>query len=148
MLPPHRIRPSNSGNTRSNDYRFTEFLGEIEMRNANWSNSEAVEVWMSARPTRNPIVEYLRDYFDFGDMHGSTMGALFAIADAMTDLDPDLVPSEWEFRQAAGGSDIEDANYIAITEAMAAGATVEDLKHAGAVFSRLDSMNRLTGIDY
>jgi hypothetical protein len=135
-------------NTRSNDYRFTEFLGEIEMRNANWSNSEAVAVWMSARPTRNPIIEYLRDYFDFGDMYASTMGALFAIADAMTDLDPDLVPSEWEFRQAAGGSDTEDANYIAITEAMAAGATVEDLKHAGAVFSRLDSMNRLTGIDY
>jgi hypothetical protein len=118
------------------------------MRNANWSDTAAVAVWLSARPTRNPIVEYFRDFFDFHDMHASTMGALFAIADALTDIDPALVPAEWEFRQSAGGSDTEDPYYMAIMEAMAAGATVEDLKAAGAVFSRLDSMNRATGIDY
>lgn len=117
-------------------------------RNMDWSNKEKVDRWLSARPTRNPITEYLRDNFDFGDMYGSTVGVLFAIADVLTEIDPGLVPSEWEFRQSPFGADTEDYNYQTIIEAMNDGATVEDLIHAAKVFGRLDRLNRLTGLEY
>lgn len=118
-------------------------------RNMNWSDQERVALWLSARATRNPITEYLRDGFDFGDCYGSTVTALFAIADVITEIDSALVPSEWEFRQSMAGSDTESSDYQAIIEAMRnEGATLEDLLHAGKVFSRLDRLNRLAGLDY
>ena len=118
-------------------------------RNMNWSDTEAVERWLSARPTRNVVIEYLRDGFDFGDMYASTVGVLFAIADVITEIDPALVPSEWEFRQSPFGADTDAPEYQAIIEAMRNdGATLEDIEFAGRVFSRLDSMNRATGLEY
>lgn len=113
-----------------------------------WGNPEKVALWMSARPTRNPIIEALRDGFDDYDMYGSTVGVLFAIADVMTETDGCAVPAEWNFRQSPFGADTEDWNYQAIVSAIADGATLEDLEHAGRVFFRLDHLNRLTGIDY
>lgn len=38
-------------------------------------------------------------------------GVLFAIADVLTEIDPGLVPGEWEFRQSPFGADTEDYNY-------------------------------------
>lgn len=117
-------------------------------RNLDWSNKDAVAQWLSARPTRNPIIEYLRDGWDSGDTYGSTVSVLFAIADVLTELDPALVPADWQFRQSPFGPDTEAWEYEAIHEAMADGATVEDLQHAAKVFERLDTMNRLTGLEY
>ncbi len=116
-------------------------------RNMDWSDKESVERWLSARDTRNPIIEYLRDGFDFGDIHGSTMACLFAIADVLTEIG--TVPESWEFRQSPFGADTESWEYQAILEAMRdEGATLEDLEHAAKVFERLDRLNRLTGKSY
>lgn len=118
-------------------------------RSLNWGDKEAVARWLSARPTRNPIIERLRDSFDSYDMYGSTVSVLFAIADVLTEIDPGLVPAEWEFRQSPFGSDTEDYNYQVIIEAMRDdGATLEHLEHAAKVFERLDRLNRLTGLEY
>lgn len=114
----------------------------------NWADSKAVERWLSARETRNPVIEYLRDGFDTYDIYGSTVSVLFALADVLTEIDPGLVPEEWEFRQSMGGSDTESWEYQTIHEALQAGATTEHLEHAAKVFGRLDRMNRLTGLEY
>lgn len=118
------------------------------MRSNDWSNKEKREMWLSARPTRNPIIEYLRDGFDGYDMYASTVSVLFAIADVLTEIDPGLVPDEWQFQQSPFGADTEAWEYEAIKEAMNAGATVDDLLHAAKVFGRLDRLNRLTGLEY
>lgn len=118
------------------------------MRSNDWSNNEKVQRWLSARPTRNKVVEYLRDGFDSGDMYGSTISCLFAIADRLSEIAPELVPAEWEFSPAMGGADTEAYDYQTIIEAMNNGATVEDLLKAGIIFNRLDNLNRSTGIDY
>lgn len=114
-----------------------------------WGNPEKVEQWLSARPTRNPIIEYLREGFDFGDMYGSTVSILFAIADVLAGIDIELIPTEWQYYQSPFGADIESWEYQAIIAAMRdSGATLENLEHAAKVFERLDRMNRLTGLEY
>lgn len=118
------------------------------MRSNDWTNEQKREMWLSARPTRNPIIEYLRDGWDAYDNYGSTLGCLFAIADVMHDIDPALVPKEWEFRQSPLGADTESWEYNAILEALQNGATLEHLEHAAKVFERLDRLNRLTGLEY
>lgn len=117
-------------------------------KSLDWSNENKVAQWLSARPTRNPIVEYLRDGWDSYDTYGSTLSCLFAIADVLHDIDPNLVPSEWAFRQSPMGADTESWEYQAILEAMQNGATLEHLEHAAKVFERLDRLNRLTGLEY
>lgn len=118
------------------------------MRSNDWSNKEKVGRWLSARPTRNPVVEYLRDNFDFGSIYGSTLSCLFGIADYLQDYAAELIPADWEYTPAMGGSDTEAWEYEAITEAVAAGATIQDVLQAGIVFNRLDRLNRLTGLEY
>lgn len=114
-----------------------------------WSNKDAVERWMSARPTRNTIIEYLRDGWDSSDTYGSTLACKFAIADVLTEINSALVPEDWHFQQGLGGSDTESWEYRAIVEAMRdGGATLADLEHAAKVFERLDRINRLTGLEY
>jgi hypothetical protein len=81
-------------------------------------------------------------------MYGSTLSCLFSIADYLQDYAPELIPAEWQYRPAMGGSETEAWEYEAITEAVNAGATVEDVLKAGIIFNRLVRLNRLTGLEY
>lgn len=108
-----------------------------------------LEQWLAARPTRNPIIERMRDTFDGGDAWGSTMGWWFAIADVVTEIDPSQVPSEWEFRQSPMGSNTEAYEYQEILETMRDdGATLEDLLDAGNILTRYAAQLKLAGMDY
>ena len=118
------------------------------MRSNDWSNTAKVEQWLKARPTRNKVLEYIRDNFDTGDMHGSTMAALFGVADVLLVDAPELIPAEWEFSPSPFGADTDAYEYQTIREAMADGATIEDVLKAGVILNRLDSLNRHTGINY
>lgn len=118
------------------------------MRSNDWSNNEKVQRWLSARPTRNKVMEVLRETFDSGDMFGSTLMALFAVADVLQEDAPELIPDDWEYRPAMGGADTDDYNYQAIRELLEEDATIEDVLAAGIVLARLDSLNRSTGLSY
>lgn len=107
------------------------------------------EQWLSARPTRNPILETMRDTFDDGDPWGSAVAWHFAIADVIAEIDREQVPSAWEFRQSPFGADTEAYEYEAIIETMANdGATLEDLVHAGNVLARYTHLLSINGYDY
>lgn len=112
-------------------------------------SDEAINRWMSARPTRNPVIERMRDTFDSYDSWGSNMGWFFALADVVTEIDPDAVPAEWEFRQSPFGSDTESYEYQEIRELVDnEGVTLEVLLHAGKIMSRYDNLLRLAGMNY
>lgn len=111
---------------------------------SNWGNKAAVEVWLSARPTRNPILETMRDSFDGGDPWGSTMEWWFAIADYTTDTYGDT-PAEWEFRQSPCGSN-EDA--YAFQQLDDLRPSEAQLLHAGNVLSRYAAQLKLAEMDY
>jgi hypothetical protein len=81
-------------------------------------------------------------------MYGSTLACLFAIADYLQDHAPELIPSEWEYRPAMGGSETEAYEYEAIGWAVESGATIQDVLKAGVIFNRIDRLNRLTGLEY
>ena len=118
------------------------------MRSNDWSNTAKVEQWLKARPTRNPVLEYLRDSFDTGDMHSSTLMALFGVADVLLVDAPELIPAEWQFSPSPLGADTTAYEYQTIRESMEAGATIQDVLKAGVILNRLDSLNRHTGISY
>jgi hypothetical protein len=112
-------------------------------------NSEKLALWLSARPTRNPILERMRDSFDGGDPWGSVMGWWFAIADVITEIDASQVPSEWEFHQSPFGANTEAFEYSEILETMRDdGVTLDDILHAGKVLTRYASQLKLAGKDY
>lgn len=114
-----------------------------------YGNPEALAVWMSARPTRNPILETMRDTFDGGDAWGSVMAWHFAIADVMTEIDASRVPAEWEFSQSPFGANTEAYEYQSTLEAMRdGGATLDDLIHAGNVLMRYAAQLQAAGQDY
>lgn len=119
------------------------------MGNIDWTNESKVKVWLSARPTRNPVLETMRDSFDGGDAWGSVMEWWFALADVITDIDATQIPSEWEFRQSPFGADTEAYAYNAILETMRDdGVTLETLLHAGKVLTRYAAQLKLAGKDY
>lgn len=108
-----------------------------------------LDQWLSARPTRNPILETMRDSFDGGDPWGSTMGWCFAIADVVTEIDASQVPSEWEFRQSPMGANTEAYEYQEILETMRdSGASLYDLIDAGNVLTRYAAQLKLAGMAY
>lgn len=108
-----------------------------------------LEQWMSARPTRNPVLETMRDTFDGGDPWGSAVAWHFAIADVITEIDPAQVPEAWEFQQSPFGADTEAYEYNAVIETMRDnGAVLEDLIHAGNVLARYTHLLMLAGKDY
>jgi hypothetical protein len=109
------------------------------------SNDEKLAQWLSARHTRNPILEIMRDSFDGGDAWGSVMEWWFAIADYLTDLDPDSVPQDWQFRQSPIGSDVDSYAYQMLANEQP---TAEQLIHAGNVLSRYAAQLKLAGMDY
>lgn len=108
-----------------------------------------LETWLAARPTRNPIIERMRDSFDGGDAWGSTMEWWFAIADVITEIDPSQVPSDWEFRQSPFGSNEDSFAYQEIVALMVEdGITLDDLVPAGNVLTRYAAQLKLEGMDY
>lgn len=107
-----------------------------------------LEQWMSARETRNPVIERMRDSFDGGDPWGSTMEWWFALADVISGIDASQIPSEWEYRQSPMGADTDSWAYQEIISEVCDGVTLEDLLHAGAVLTRYASMLKLAGMDY
>ena len=115
----------------------------------NYGNPAALEQWLSARPTRNPVLETMRDTFDSGDAWGSTLSWHFAICDVISEIDPSQIPSAWEYQQSPFGADTEQYEYTEVLEAMRGdGATLDDLIHAGNVLSRYAAQLRLAGQDY
>lgn len=113
------------------------------------ADNTKLDEWLSARPTRNPILETMRDTFDGGYSWGSTMEWWFAIADVITEIDPSQVPSDWEFRQSPLGPDIWGFAYQAIVRTMRnEGATLETLLHAGTVLTRYAAQLKLAGVGY
>lgn len=118
--------------------------------NLNWSDETARNTWLSARPTRNPVIESLRDSWDGGDNWGSALTALFAVCDVMSDLSIEI-PSEWEFSQSIMGSDDEDYNYVTVMEALQDLNVFERsrvLTHAGWILHRLTHVLDLAGQSY
>jgi hypothetical protein len=107
-----------------------------------------LETWLAARPTRNPVIETVRDTFDGYDAWGSTMEWWFAIADVIAGIDASQIPSEWEFRQSPMGADIESYAYQEIVATMCSGATLEDLLAAGNILFRYAAQLKLEGMDY
>ena len=118
------------------------------MTNRDWTNKEKVAVWLSARPTRNPILEVMRDTFDSGDAWGSVLAWHFAIADVVHEL-VGHTPDSWEFIPSPFGAEIDCYEYEAVIEAMREdGATLDDLIPAGNVLQRYAAQLRLAGEDY
>lgn len=107
-----------------------------------------LETWLAARPTRNPIIERMRDSFDGGDAWGSTMEWWFALADVITGIDASRIPSEWEYRQSPMGADIDSYAYQEIIAVVCDGATIDDLLHAGEILTRYAAQLKLEGMDY
>lgn len=107
------------------------------------------EQWLSARPTRNPVLETMRDTFDAGDPWGSNIAWLFAIADVIYEINPEQVPAEWEFRPSPFGADTESYEYNAICDLIKdEGIDVDVILHAGRVLNRYDNLLRLAGMNY
>lgn len=105
--------------------------------------------WLSARPTRNAVLETMRDTFDSGNAWGSVAAWHFAICDVIGEIDPDQVPEEWQFRQSPFGADTEAYEYSAVIETMAGdGVVLDDLIRAGNILHRYATQLRLAGLDY
>lgn len=107
-------------------------------------NIAAREQWLSARPTRNPVIELMRDSFDGGDAWGSVMGWWFAIADYLTE-NFDGVPGSWGFQQSPFGVDKDAYEFEWLTELQP---TEEQLIHAGNILERYAAQLKLAGEDY
>jgi hypothetical protein len=85
----------------------------------------------------------IRLNFDSGDAWGSTMAWLFAVADALTDKAPDLVPPQWQFRQSPFGSDKSQYEYE-----IAAEWNTATLIRLGNALSRYAARLKAAGLDY
>lgn len=115
-----------------------------------YGNPDALKTWLSARPTRNPVLEVMRDTFDSGDAYGSAVMWHFAICDAMQDRSF-YIPGEWEFTPSPFGSDADAYEYQAIDEeldGLDSATEARWLTHAGNVLHRYATQLRLSGQDY
>jgi hypothetical protein len=92
--------------------------------------------------TKQAFAEF-RLNFDGGDQWGSTMAWLFAVADALTDKAPDMVPDKWQFRQSPLGSDKDQYEYEIVVDWSA-----ETLVRFGNALHRYAAMLRQAGRDY
>lgn len=121
------------------------------MTNRDWTNTEAIAIWLSARPTRNPILEVMRDSFDSGDSWGSVLAWHFAIADVVYEIEGHT-PDSWEFTPSPFGAETDCYEYEAIIEVVeelgGSGPSLDYLIHAGNVLQRYASQLRLAGEDY
>jgi len=92
--------------------------------------------------TKEAFAEF-RLSFDGGDKWGSTMGWWFAVADALTEKEPGMVPDSWEFRQSPFGPDTEQYEYE-----IAAQWSPETLRRMGNALSRYARCLKAAGLDY
>lgn len=99
--------------------------------------------------SKNPVIEIIREEFDGTDAWGSVMAWRFAIADFLTDRDPEAIPREWEFRQSMGGSDTDADEYQSLVDLFEADkCSIADVVHAGKVMHKLDRQLELSGNTY
>lgn len=109
--------------------------------------------WMSARGTRNPVLEVLRDNFDSHDPWGSALSAHFDIAECLYRNGAD-VPAAWEFRPSpminVGEPPAEDEESIfyADIDLLLRTGHYSNLIHAGNVLVRYLAQCKLAGMDY
>jgi hypothetical protein len=111
------------------------------------------EQWMSARGTRNPVLEAFRDFFDGGDPWGSTLSAHFDIAECLYRHGVE-VPAEWEYRpspmiEVGEFPEDDDASlFYSEIEVLLVQGHVTNLIHAGNVLARYAAQLKLAGYDY
>lgn len=92
--------------------------------------------------TKEAFAEF-RLSFDAGDPWGSTMAWWFAVADALMEAAPELVPNKWQFRQSPLGPDTESYEYETCRTWPA-----ETLVRFGNALSRYAAMLKAAGKDY
>jgi hypothetical protein len=97
----------------------------------------------------NPILDLIREDDIRHDPFGTALGWHFAICDAMVEWAPPYPPPSWGFRQAMGGPDTEDPNYVVLNEMLDAGTiTGDDLLRTGNILARYVNVCRLAGKGY
>lgn len=121
------------------------------------NNEEKLAMWKSARGTRNPVLEYVRDNFDGGDPWGSTLEAHFQICYTLA-RGGAPIPESWEFSLGAfvpqeddNDPDNEDGDGSLLGyefDCLLREGHYRNLIHAGEVLSRYAAQLKLAGLDY
>lgn len=116
-----------------------------------------LEQWMSARGTRNPVLEHVRDHFDGGDPWGSTIEAQFQICFTLLRGGADI-PAAWQFSPGAfnpqaddNDPDNEDGEGSLLGwefDILLQQGHYSNLIHAGNVLERYAAQLKLAGMDY
>jgi hypothetical protein len=120
-------------------------------------NNEKLAMWHSARGTRNPAIEALRDNFDGGDPWGSTMEALFQLCYTLARGGAEI-PASWEFSPGAwvpseddNDPDNEDGDGSLLGwefDLLLREGHYRNLIHAGEILNRYAAQLKLAGLDY
>lgn len=113
--------------------------------------------WLSARGTRNPVLEVLRDHFDAHDPWGSVLEAHFQICYTLMRYGAEI-PADWKFRAGAfsptmedNDPDNEDGEGSLLGwefDLIMREGGYSNLIHAGNVLARYASLLKLNGQDY
>jgi len=121
------------------------------------TKEEKLAQWMSARGTRNPALEILRDHFDGGDPWGSAIEAHFQICYSLARGGAEI-PASWEFRLGAfvpseddNDPDNEDGDGSLLGyefDLLLRQGHYRNLIHAGEILSRYAAQLKLAGRDY
>lgn len=110
-----------------------------------------LDQWMSARGTRNPVLESMRDDFDGGDPWGSVMTAWFDIAECLYRNGADI-PADWEYRPSplmnVGERPEEASMFYEECDLLMREGHYSNLIHAGNVLVRYAAQLKLAGFDY
>lgn len=113
--------------------------------------------WMSARGTRNPVLEALRDNFDSHDPWGSVIEAHFQICYTLLRYNASI-PEDWQFRAGAyapqeddndpDNEDGEGSLFGWECDLLMRQGHYSNLIHAGNVLARYAAQLKLAGKDY
>lgn len=116
-----------------------------------------LEQWMSARDTRNPALEALRDNFDSYDPWGSVIEAHFQICFTLLRGGAEI-PAAWQFSPGAfspqpddNDPDNEDGEGSLLGwefDIILQQGGYRNLIHAGTVLERYAAQLKLAGMDY
>jgi hypothetical protein len=116
-----------------------------------------LEQWMSARGTRNPVLEAFRDNFDAYDPWGSTIEAQFQICFTLLRYEAQI-PAAWEFSPGAFKPTMEDndpdnedgeGSLLGLEfDILMREGHYSNLIHAGNVLVRYAAQLKLAGMDY
>jgi hypothetical protein len=125
--------------------RYVCSLCDARTSRAPWSledeTSDHFHEWKRVPSKRDggsaQILEAMREDDISHDPYGTCMGWHFAIADLLSDVAPDEIPSAWDYRRGLGGSDEEDWHYVELSSFLEAGIiTTADLVRVGNICSR------------